>query len=378
MKFSHIITTNLFILTLLTSSTLVRAESSKLEEIRQRFEIPGLVAGTFLNGEVFVETAGIRKSGDNTSVASTDKWHLGSNGKSMTATLVAVLDHKGLISFDDNVGKFYDDIHPDYKGVSIRDLLAHRAGLLTLGQSPETAAVWGLLSDSAKVVSEQRADASQYVLTRPADHSKDLFQYSNMGYIIVGNILKTVTGKDWEQLIQEELFEPLEMSSCAFGAAGKGASRPEQPWPHYEAEGKLVALSPDSPYSDNPLSLGPAGCIHCSVQDWAKFMQLHMQAFDGIDTSILPSANFKTLHRDYHGDSYTPGGFLRDDSGGTVRLGHNGSNNLNYAVFVMDMTNQQSFFAAANRAGKGVAGVKLAVEKLGAPSLCLGEACLID
>jgi CubicO group peptidase (beta-lactamase class C family) len=354
------------------------SNAAEFEEIRTKHQIPALAVAHSSSTSNRVQVFGVRKNGSQTAASTRDKWQLGSNGKSMTATLVAILVEKDHLSFDSTLSEIYDEVHADLADVTVKDLLAHRAGLVGLTDPDDSKEIWKALTDSSMNVREQRTAMRKIVLSSPATDLQNAFHYSNVGYVLIGDILQKVTGQDWEELIQKELFEPLNMQSCSFGAPGEGAEVPQQPWPHVEVEDRLVAISPESPQSDNPPSLGPAGTVHCSLQDWMKFSRFHIDGFHGKHTSLLSSEGIEVLHSDNYRQSYTPGALVfNQEENGDVRLGHNGSNGMNYALFVMDMQKQEAFFAVANRAGKGVAGVKAAIEKLGAPRLCLGTYCLI-
>ena len=77
--------------------------------------------------------AGVRKRGTKSRATPNDLWHLGSNTKAMTATLVARLIEQGQLSWDTTVADVFSDkdfeIHPDFRGVTLLQLLSHRAGL---------------------------------------------------------------------------------------------------------------------------------------------------------------------------------------------------------------------------------------------------------
>ena len=85
-----------------------------------------------------------------------------------------------------------------------------------------------------------------------------------------GAMAERVTGRRWETLMRELLFTPLGMSSAGFGAPG-AAGRLEQPWGHRRdpASGDWVP-NPE----DNAAALGPAGTVHVTIRDWARFMAL--------------------------------------------------------------------------------------------------------
>jgi hypothetical protein len=72
--------------------------------------------------------------------------------------------------------------------------------------------------------------------------------------------------------------------------------------------------------------------------DWAKFLRLHVDGFNGTPTPILKTSSFAKLHAPYPGDSYTYGGWIRiehkDWAKGPVFV-HEGDNTMNHAVVIV-------------------------------------------
>ena len=95
--------------------------------------------------------------------------------------------------------------------------------------------------------------------------------YSNQGYAIVGAMLEKLTGTPWETLITERLFKPLHMDSAGFGPPGTIGGM-DQPWGHIRKLAITVPLQ-----ADNPPAIAPAGRVHCSLDDLARFTIFHMQ-----------------------------------------------------------------------------------------------------
>jgi CubicO group peptidase (beta-lactamase class C family) len=135
------------------------------------------------------------------------------------------------------------------------------------------------------------------------------------------------------------------MTSAGFGAPGKPKEK-NQPWGH-SAGGTPVSPGPQA---DNPPAIGPAGTVHCSITDWAKFVSLHLNGDRG-DAKLLKAETFKKLHTPAPGPGpqYAMGWGIekRDWAGKSGRvLRHAGSNTMwlavvwiapdeNFAVLVM-------------------------------------------
>ena len=78
----------------------------------------------------------------------------------------------------------------------------------------------------------------------------------------------------------------------------------------------------------NPKALGPAGTVHCSLEDWGRYLAEHLKGARGEPTVLpLPASAWTTLHAPGLGSSYALGWGVgqRTWAGGTV-LTHTGSN----------------------------------------------------
>jgi CubicO group peptidase (beta-lactamase class C family) len=244
------------------------------------------MAAAVLRGERIVAqgVAGVRRRGTAERVTLDDRFHLGSCTKAMTATLVAMLVEEGKLNWTTTLGELLagtvKSMHPAWEKVTIRQVLAHRAGLPLEpdGLNP----VIGLLRELMRppralpgTLPQQRLEIARQALSRPPKIPPDTkYYYSNVGYVLAGAVLEQLTGRAWEELMRERLFQPLGLTKGGFGAPGN-ADKTEQAWGHSQVLGK--PLDPRSPAAELPLFYGPAGLAHMTVTDWAKFIALHLR-----------------------------------------------------------------------------------------------------
>jgi CubicO group peptidase (beta-lactamase class C family) len=298
-----------------------------LEPIRKQHDVPALAAAIVRVGKPPVIAAvGVRKRGDDTAVTVDDKFHLGSCTKAVTATLIARLVEQGKLKWDDPLEKLFPEhaetITAELKPVTLAHLLAHQSALV----DPEIGEFWKLGRKGA--ITEQRmAAVKQAVAQKPKHTPGEHFHYANINYVVAGAAAERVSGKSWEELIDAEIFEPLGMSSAGFGAmASEG--KVDQPWSH-QADGKPIE---PGLYGDNPPVIGPAGRVHCSLKDWSKFIEEHLQG-EKRATQLLQPASYKLLHApEFSGSNYTRGGWGRFPTSFGEAIGHDGSNTLNYST----------------------------------------------
>lgn len=303
-----------------------------LEEIRRKHKLPALAAAVVVKGNLVTSGAvGIRKEGATETVTTSDKFHIGSVTKSMTATVAAMLVEQGKLAWTNTIASQFpeilSEIHPGYHNVTLEQLLAHRGG--APGTPPNR--LWTKAWEATGTPAEQRlAFAKDILRNSPEWNSETKHIYSNAGYTIAGVMLEKATGKTWEDLMRSMLFEPLKMETAGFGPpASVGAV--DHPWGHKAGVLSIIPMAP-GPKADNPLAISPAGAVHCSIEDLAKYAAFHLAGDQGEGTLLKPET-FKRLHKAIGKDEYALGWVVvkRKWAGGDVLM-HNGSNTMFYVV----------------------------------------------
>jgi CubicO group peptidase (beta-lactamase class C family) len=295
-----------------------------LTPIRERHGVPA-IAGAIVTGDgrVLAGVVGERKAGTDVPATTNDLWHLGSETKAMTATLVARLVERGELRWSSPMKEVFPDIsssmHPDMKGVTVQQLLCHRAGL------PPNLDLAGYRGDDVRA--ERLRAVREYLAAAPQEKPGSKMLYSNLGYIVAGAIVEKITDTSWEEAIRAELFKPLGMASAGFGGTGTPGEI-DQPWGH-GPDGKSVMAN--GPAVDNPPVMGPAGRVHCTIQDWAKFIADQLRGARG-GRALLKPESYAVLHAPPPGGDYALGWAVteREWGGGTV-LNHTGDNTMNHA-----------------------------------------------
>lgn len=309
--------------------------AARLKPIREQYHLPCLAAIVVSQGKVVAQgVAGTRKAGSDVAARVTDKFHAGSLTKSMTSTLAAMLVEQGIITWRTTLGEVFPDLasrmHPDFRNVTLEQLLIHRGGVPT-DLLPD--GLWTKLWHHQGAPMEQRLTLLEAVAAKPpVARPGTEFHYSNGGYAIAGAMLEKAAGKPWEALMQEYVFQPLGMESAGFGAPAT-TGRIDQPWGHRFEDGVPIPVEP-GPGADNPSAIAPAGTVHCSLMDMARYVAFHLEA--GKQSSgqpkLLTEASLKKLHTPvFPEDEYAFGWVVVDRGwGGGKVLHHTGSNTMNY------------------------------------------------
>ena len=275
-----------------------KAIVEKLAPICAKYNVPAIGAAIVTSrGLEAVGVVGVRKAGTNVPATINDQWHLASDTKAMTGTLAGKLVEQGKLRWDITVAEAFPDLAPAFdpeaRNITLTQLLTHRSGLV--GNLD-----WEHWSVPGTIRQQRLALVKQALSAKPTPGHKWL--YSNVGYTIAGAIIEKVTGTSWEEAIRKELFVPLGMTSAGFGGTGTPGII-DQPWPH-TGDGKPTPAN--GPEVDNPAVISPAGRVHCSLGDWAKFVADHIRGDQG-KPALLKPATYKALHTPLKGESYGKG-----------------------------------------------------------------------
>src|SRR6266436_2759532 len=139
------------------------------------------------------------------------KFRLGSITKQFTATLILQLVEQGKIKLD---GKLTDYL-PDYRKdtgakVTIHNLLSHTSGV------PNYTAQQGFFQNVSRNPFTVDDFIKKYASGDLEFEPGTKFNYSNSGYFLLGAIIEKVTGKPYEQVLKEKIFDPLGLKDSGY------------------------------------------------------------------------------------------------------------------------------------------------------------------
>jgi CubicO group peptidase (beta-lactamase class C family) len=226
------------------------------------------------------------------------KFRLGSISKQFTAFLIVKLAEEGKLKLDVPITTYLPD-YPKENGdkITVHHLLTHTSGIPNYTSAP----------NFLKEKSRNPATPEEFVKTfnkLPLDFKPgEKFSYSNSGYFLMGYIIEKITGKTYEQYLQETILTPLKMANTGFDhsevilknrAAG------------YEKHGKEFV---NSSFIDMSIPYA-AGSLYSTVED----LYLWDQAL--YTTKLLSEKSMESLFKSYisFGDeSYGYGWFLSEE-----------------------------------------------------------------
>jgi D-alanyl-D-alanine carboxypeptidase len=279
-----------------------------LAYVQSQYDLPAMGVILVRAGQVSeIATSGVRVRGGNEPVTDANLWHLGSLTKSMTATLAAALVESGMISWQSTPAQIFPELigsmNPAYENVTIAQLLAHQSGLpVDMTNIPSFDRV---ADTAAGTTREKRLLWARELLATTPQNAVGEFSYSNSGYVVAGAMLEAASGTSWEDLLTQQVLQPLGMNQTGFGPPGSATLR-DQPWGHSANGNILSARSPDSAGADNPAAVGPAGTVHASLRDYAKYMLAHINGELG-QPELLTADSYRFLHAPFEGKDYGMG-----------------------------------------------------------------------
>jgi len=237
-----------------------------INRVLSTFEVPGISISIVQNGKVLMTKGyGVRKLGDTTRVDAHTLFLIASNSKAFTATALAILVEEGKLTWDDPVidhlpwfrmSDPYVTTH-----MTVRDLLVHHSGL------PAYAGDLMIFPPSTYSRKELVGKLAKIPL---ANGFRTTYAYDNILYLAAGEVIKAISGMEWEDFVRTRIFDRLEMkeSICKFSTL---KNQPNLAMAHARIDGIVKTLDY---YQDQDIGDAgdPAGGICSNANDMSKWL----------------------------------------------------------------------------------------------------------
>lgn len=260
------------------------------QEYAERQHMPALAYGVVLDGELLYAGGFGRSDLDREIPAGTSTlFRIASMSKSVTAVAILQLRDAGKLDLDDPAAMYVPEmaaltyLTTDAPTITIRHLLTHSAGF------PEDNP-WGdrQLADSDEELRALIADGISF-----SNVPGIAYEYSNLGFAILGQIVQVVSGMDFQDYMREHVFEPLGMGSTV--------------WEYERAPADRLARGydwVDDAWVNIPLehhgAFGAMGGLITSIEDFARYVALHLSAWpprSDPDTGPLRRSSLREMHQ---------------------------------------------------------------------------------
>lgn len=274
----------------------------------ERRQIPG-VSVAVLRGNRVLLARGFGFANLELRVPASDStiYQSGSVGKQFTAAGVAMLAQKGRLSLDDGITHWLSEGRGVWDSITVRHLLTHTSGIAEYTDST---------FDYRKDYTEDQL--VRFAAARPLDFRPgERWSYSNTGYLLLGVLIRRVTGRFYGEVLRELIFAPLGMRSTRIISEADIV-------PHRSAGYQLIGgRITNQDWVSPSLNTTADGALYFSVNDlvlWAK--ALNQRRIPG--SQVLDSAWSPVRLND--GGLYPYGfGWALSDQRGYRRIGHTGS-----------------------------------------------------
>lgn len=257
-------------------------------------EIPGMAIGIIYKGEVIYQKAfGVKTAGQNDPVTTDTVFQIGSASKAFTTALMAMMVDEGKFKWTDRVV----DLLPDFqlydswvnKEFQVRDLVAQHSGMP--GYAAGTPGFFDYSRPAIRYF-------ERYI--KPVTSFRSEFAYQNCLFMDAAALLEKVTGKTWEQLVEERILQPLGMTNSTPTMEGLiqsanrtlGHRRPND-W-HW---GSVQPVTSGWPYFNWVYTMGPAGSVSCSIKDLSKWAQFQLNDGTWNGKQIISLENLSYTHQ---------------------------------------------------------------------------------
>ncbi|NKB90383.1 MAG: serine hydrolase [Acidobacteria bacterium] len=254
-----------------------------IEKALEDFGVPGLSIAVVADDQlVFAKGYGQRDVENGLPATENTLFAIGSTSKAFTAFVLALLVDEGQLAWDDPVIEHMPDfrLQDDYatQHLTVKDLLIHSSGL------PRHDLAWYGANATREEIFARLAHLE------PTAEFRETWQYQNIMFMTAGLLAERVTGKTWEQLVQERIFNPLEMSRANFSVENSKADD-DHALPYRLAEGEATLV----PFR-NIDAVGPAGSINSSVAEMTQWMRLHLGGGEINGQRLIEESTMQAMH----------------------------------------------------------------------------------
>jgi CubicO group peptidase (beta-lactamase class C family) len=276
-------------------------------------------------------------------------FRIGSVTKLFTYTAVMQLVEQGKLELEEDINTYLDFRIPDTypQPITLKHLMTHTAGFETRYFEVAALDADDQLPPREWLISHMPARVSP-----PGDYAA----YSNYGTSLAGYIVARVSGEPYDQYIQEHILNPL-------GMVHTTAYSPMPP--DIRAHTSVGYTYEDGAFQVFPHYLGqpalvPAGEVHASATDIARFMIAHLQDGRYSASNIAEARILKeTTAQQMHSTLYTPDprilgtayGFFDFSDDGQRTIGHSGESAPFYTLLLLLPDQDLGVFVAYNSEG---------------------------
>jgi CubicO group peptidase (beta-lactamase class C family) len=239
------------------------------KEHAQKNNFPAFAFGLVVDGQlIYSGNVGHTDINKKIPVSDNSVFRIASMSKSFTAMAIVKLRDEGKFNLDDPASKYIPQLKKvkylatDASPITVRNLLTHSAGF------PEDNP-WGdrQLADTDKELMQLIEDGVFF-----SNVPGVAYEYSNLGFALLGRIITNVSGKQYQQYITQNILKPLGMNDTYWEYTKVPAKQLAHGYRWINQKWREEELLHDGSY-------GAMGGMMTTIDDFSKYMQLHMSAW---------------------------------------------------------------------------------------------------
>ena len=244
----------------------VDCATREFETIREEKNIPGIAFGLMHEGKL-VYSSGLGESvlGNSTPPVADSIFRIASMSKSFTAQAILLLRDRDLLKLDDLITTYLPwtstiGLPEDSFPITIRDLLTMGAGFPT--DDP-----WGDRQEYLPLPDFDALVAHGLTFNRKVNTG---FEYSNLGYALLGRIISVVSGEQYETFMKREIHDPLGMNVSTYFTDQVPENHRAHGYAKFESG---LVLEPTTGHG----AFTPMGGLHSSVKELARWVAMFQE-----------------------------------------------------------------------------------------------------
>ncbi len=142
------------------------------------------------------------------------KFRLGSITKQFTAMAILILQERGKLKVADHLKQYMPDAPKAWSEITIHHLLTHTSGIPNCTSFPDFLKTLPNRVTLTELIARFKDKPLEF---KPGEK----FNYSNSGYILLGQIIESVSGKSYASFLKEAIFDPLQMNDSGYDSAAQ-------------------------------------------------------------------------------------------------------------------------------------------------------------
>jgi len=295
-----------------------------VQDTMQKRQLPGLAVAIVKDNQIiYLSGFGVKEVGGSDPIDIHTIFRLASVSKGFASVLTGILVDQGKLNWDDKVIQYLPNFAlkdpKSTRNLTIRQLLNHTSGL------PQH--TYTDLVEQNRSFAEIANQLSTVSVIAPVGK---IYSYQNVIYSLIGEVVRSATGADYQELVSQLIFEPLDMTDASLGKEGFIAST-NRAMPHVQRNGGWIS----SEVKDTYYNVLPAAGVNASIYDLAQWLRAMMggapqlisnHTIQEVTTASIKSPRERWKHRwrDQVRDAYYGLGWRIYDYAGHKLVYHGG------------------------------------------------------